>query len=491
MEQNTAVIITGTAGNDVLRGTADIDILQGLAGGDNLIGNDGHDVIFGGTGNDTLRGNAGNDILVGGEGRDVFFGGTGIDTFIGGEGNDIVHFELDTAVTASLTQGFATFINEAGVPVAETLSGIEQLVGSNLDDRLTGDDANNTLYGQNGDDILTGGGGNDRLYGGFGADIFNGGSGIDTVYFQERVAVTADLNQGRATYVNEAGAQVVETVIDVEYLVGTEFDNNFTGDDADNRLWGRAGDDTLVGGAGDDMLFGEQGDDILLGGSGNDRLVGGEGVDFIDGGDGIDSVQLAPGNAIGAEANLSTGEVVYTDLAGNETVETILNIENLVGTLQDDDITGTDGVNDLRGAAGNDRIDGGLGNDILRGQDGNDLLIGGGGNDTLVGGTGADRFQLDAVDGNSDTISDFSSAAGDRILVSLSEFETDLSLGEISADQFVIGAAATSADNRFVYNSGNGVLSFDADGSGTEFGQVQIARLASAPTLSSSDISIV
>ncbi|QFS50184.1 M10 family metallopeptidase C-terminal domain-containing protein [Nostoc sphaeroides] len=68
------------------------------------------------------------------------------------------------------------------------------------------------------------------------------------------------------------------------------------------------------------------------------------------------------------------------------------------------------------------------GNDLLRGGTGNDTLIGGTGNDALVGGAGADTFlyNTNAAFATSavgvDTISDFNSDEGDKIVLSKTTF---------------------------------------------------------------------
>ncbi|NES20941.1 MAG: calcium-binding protein [Symploca sp. SIO3E6] len=393
MNRNLPTIINGTAGDDILEGTPGIDKIVGFAGNDVLLGNEGHDFLFGdggddtlyggeghdfllggigedslygddgsdnldgGEGNDRLYGGAGSDILVGGDGNDLLYGGIGVDYFDGGEGNDIVYFRGENfAITADLSQNRATYINDAGVEVVETLINIERLVGTAFDDTLIGDVGNNVLYGENGNDTLLGGGGNDRLIGGTGVDFFDGGAGIDTVYFRgENSAVTADLSQSSATYINDAGVEIVETLINIENLVGTAFD------------------DQLIGDAGHNVLYGEDGDDTLLGGEGNDRLIGGTGADYLDGGEGIDTVYFR-GESFAITADLSQGNASYLNGAGVEIVKTLINIENLVGTAFDDTLIGD------------------AGNNVLYGENGNDILLGGEGNDRLLGGTGVDFF---------------------------------------------------------------------------------------------------
>jgi RTX calcium-binding nonapeptide repeat (4 copies) len=61
----------------------------------------------------------------------------------------------------------------------DTLSGLENVVGTIYDDTLIGDGGKNKLSGSFGSDILRGRGGDDRLAGQAGADTANGGTGTD------------------------------------------------------------------------------------------------------------------------------------------------------------------------------------------------------------------------------------------------------------------------------------------------------------------------
>ncbi|MBN8488307.1 MAG: cadherin-like domain-containing protein, partial [Burkholderiales bacterium] len=99
------------------------------------------------------------------------------------------------------------------------------------------------------------------------------------------------------------------------------------------------------------------------------------------------------------------------------------NLNNLFGTLNNDNQTGTanadrfigsDGNDTQNGNAGNDVLDGGAGVDILNGGDGNDTIWGGTGNDTMTGGNGSDTFAWTLADRGAthvDTITDFNAAA--------------------------------------------------------------------------------
>ncbi|WP_460367595.1 retention module-containing protein [Pseudomonas sp. Tul1A2] len=152
--------LTGTSGDDVL-----------VAGsGDNIINaGDGNDVLTAGSGNNELHGGAGNDLLYSGPGNDLLDGGTGSDT--------ASYAHATAGVTVNL--GLLGAQNTLGAGT-DTLTGIENLVGSNFNDTLTGDNNNNVINGGLGNDILNGGGGDDLLIGGMGNNTMTGGSGADT-----------------------------------------------------------------------------------------------------------------------------------------------------------------------------------------------------------------------------------------------------------------------------------------------------------------------
>ncbi len=171
-------------------------------------------------------------------------------------------------------------------------------------------------------------------------------------------------------------------------------------------------DDDMFGGGGNDDLIGRAGDDRLFGETGNDTLRGGEGADHIDGGIGsVDYVDYR-GSLAGVTVNLNTNAVSGGDATG----DTIIRVEGIIGSSEDDDLTGNAAANRINGGAGNDTlngeggndiidggggddtIDGGAGNNVLRGRSGDDSIIGGSGVDTVSGGTGNDT--IDAGGGN-------------------------------------------------------------------------------------------
>jgi len=182
---------------------------------------------------------------------------------------------------------------------------------------------------------------------------------------------------------------------------------------AGNFLLGGGGNDELQGGGGNDRLEGGFGDDTLDGGSDNNRLYGNEdndilysgtGSNLLDGGAGADTVDYSRSGPARVNANLLTGKVEKFLVAGvNAIVDTVVGIENMVGTAANDIIIGDANANGLSGLGGGDNLDGGAGNDTLDGGEGNDQLSGGLNNDLLKGGKGDDTYFFKRGDGT-DTI---------------------------------------------------------------------------------------
>jgi Ca2+-binding RTX toxin-like protein len=169
----------GGFGNDKLKGTARRNILLGGDGNDNLTGLGGDDVLDGGRGADLLDGGPGDDDLTGDE--DYEGSPVWADVIRGGSGNDTVGYAYRSrAVTADL-DGQSRDDGQAGEH--DTLGAdIENLVGSDGGDRLTGNAASNDIDGGAGNDTILGGAGADRMDGGGGNDTVRGGAGDDELY---------------------------------------------------------------------------------------------------------------------------------------------------------------------------------------------------------------------------------------------------------------------------------------------------------------------
>ncbi|WP_234915631.1 retention module-containing protein [Aeromonas caviae] len=165
---DTAKVYVDVQSGSTLTGSYLDEILIGGSGNDTLNGNAGNDILLGGLGNDTLNGGEGNDLLIGGADND---------TLNGGNGNDTASY-FDSAAGVTVTVNGAN--QNTGGAGTDSLSNMENLVGSMFNDSLTGDGNANVLSGLAGNDILSGGGGDDLLIGGTGSDTLTGGAGKDT-----------------------------------------------------------------------------------------------------------------------------------------------------------------------------------------------------------------------------------------------------------------------------------------------------------------------
>jgi Ca2+-binding RTX toxin-like protein len=359
----------GDAAGDVLIG---VEHIVGSAYNDDLYGDTGNDILEGGIGIDRLYGNDGNDQLLGQSGDDYLFGDAGLDILDGGSGNDQVDYGASsTGVTAYLDGS----IGSGGDAQGDTISNVESLIGSNYNDRLYGTIAADVLEGRlgddqfnagAGDDIVLAGDGNDLIIGGAGADYMIGGAGFDTVDYSGSVAaVTAGLD-GQSGIGGDAQG---DTLIELEAITGSGFD------------------DVLTGGVIAERLDGGVGNDRLIGSSGADQLIGGSGIDTAD-------YSLSGGNIV-----ITLSGVAGT--AGDASGDTLTGIEHILGSAfadtiggssGDDRLEGNGGADSLSGADGNDILLGGSGADILFGQVGNDSLDGGIGDDSLSGNAGADAI---------------------------------------------------------------------------------------------------
>lgn len=110
------------------------------------------------------------------------------------------------------------------------------------------------------------------------------------------------------------GGGGIDTLIGIENVTGTNFNDALTGNGGNNVLSGLGGNDFLSGLAGNDQLLGGTGNDTLNGGTGNDTLNGGAGRDILIGGGGFDTFDYnAASDSLPGVANRD----VITDFSGN------------------------------------------------------------------------------------------------------------------------------------------------------------------------------
>jgi Ca2+-binding RTX toxin-like protein len=178
--------LNGTWGADTVTAGALADQLDGRAGNDQLRGGGGNDLLLDGDGNDVLLGDAGDDDFVrtdaDADGGDRFDGGAGVDTLF---------FDIVSGLSVKVDLADSTL--NGGLARGLTLSGIERVVGSDLDDDIRGSTGADTFWGGKGDDRLEGRAGDDNLVGGGGGDVLIGGAGRDHFIFGADATGSGDL----------------------------------------------------------------------------------------------------------------------------------------------------------------------------------------------------------------------------------------------------------------------------------------------------------
>lgn len=426
--------LLGGDGNDTLDGCEGSDVLDGGAGVDALDGGDGDDTLAGGAGSDHISGGSGNDVIDQAEQMrsGAVSGSMSNDTIDGGTGIDMADYrglQATPGATVSIDANLATLTVKklvAGKIVgSDRLASIENLRGTQGNDVITGDATANVLAGDAGADSIRAGAGDDRIVQDDleGNDTLDGGANVDTVDFSsaqvsgnDAFGVEVSLASNYAWKLRDQVRIAIDSIVNVENIIGTRANDDINGDslanvlsggDGSDRLGGAGGNDTLYGGAGNDALSGDGGNDVIVQmlSASDDTLIGGAGIDTADYGhnDGDGSmIQADLGSQFVRKFIASPGQDQGYALSG---IDVLGEIENLVGTGGNDTLTGDQAANSVAGGAGHDVIDGAAGNDTLRGGGGDDTLIGGDGTDVLAGDDGDDRFLADrwagdnAIDG--------------------------------------------------------------------------------------------
>ncbi|WP_248737970.1 beta strand repeat-containing protein [Pseudomonas sp. MWU12-2029] len=449
----------GGAGDDVyvLNGSGGTVIEQADGGNDEVRSNFGQIYLSANverltyTGNASFIGwgNASDNIITGGTGNDTLHGGGGADQLIGGAGIDTVSYtESPVAVSINLKTGI-----HSGIAAGDTYFGIEFVEGTDFNDTFIGGSTVMGLIGLKGQDMVSyeqsdsavtidlktnantgdaagdtftgieifqGSAFNDSLYGSATTDIFIGGAGADVIDGREGqdsawyVTSTAAVNINLQTGVNQGGDAQGDVLLNIERIVGSQFDDLLTGDAAGNIFEGGLGNDVINGGDGADTIYGGLVSAIgplTLNGVASepqaDTLYGGNGGDYL----------ITAANDVGSRA---------------------------YGEAGDDNITVVHGL-----------ADGGEGNDKLIGTGFGFSLFGGAGNDTLIlqssgsafGGEGDDIYTIDTT--RLVTIQDDGTSRGDKIVLSFirgSELLVDRVGDDLYLHQYVFSAGQAPED---------------------------------------------
>ena len=190
----------------------------------------------------------------------------------------------------------------------------------------------------------------------------------------------------------------------------------------DDIVYTGAGSQTIFGGTGKDKISAGDGDDFISGGGDRDILHGGAGNDFISGGAGRDTINGGDGEDYAVYEDAAEGVVVDLGAGtarGGGGDDTLISIENLLGSAYGDTLIGDTGSNVLRGIGGDDILQGGGGDDVLEGGAGADTLDGGDGQDFADYRTSASGVTVDLTAGTGaygeaegDTLTDIEGVLG-------------------------------------------------------------------------------
>ncbi len=291
---------------------------------ENLYGSDFGDVLIGDNAANRFFGGKGNDVFVGGGGADEFYGG-GFAFKDSTDGIDTVDYSTSTL---GIVVSIANPWHNTGDAKGDTYRSIENLIGSNFNDKLYGTNSANVIDGLDGHNIIKGYGGNDTLRGGTGSDTLHGGTGADKLiggdgrdtasYSGATTGVTVSLaNPGINT-----GEAAGDTFVSIENLTGSDFDDVIYGDGGANTLNGRAGNDKISGGAGADRLTGGLGADWFVFSSVADSSPSSAGRDTIldfarTHGDKIDLQAIDANTGEGGDQAFTfIGTAAYSNTAG-------------------------------------------------------------------------------------------------------------------------------------------------------------------------------
>ena len=293
-------VIGSASGNDVfVLETTHADSIR--AGGGAV------SVLTGTTGNTIVAG-AGFDTITSTPGRDLIYAGGGsLSLILPNTGNaDTLSFANATAAviaTLSATSGTASGYSTGG-PVTATITGVLQnLVGSQFSDSLTGSATTLSLNGgAGGNDTFDGGGGGTALA----PETITGAStGVNLITFAHDTVggVNVNLLNGAVS-----GTYGYEQLSNIHNVIGSATGaDRIVADNSGDQITLGAGASSVTGGSGGDTIRGGIGNDTIMGGSGSDSIVAGAGHVTIVGGAGNDTIDatLATAGSISGGAGRS------------------------------------------------------------------------------------------------------------------------------------------------------------------------------------------
>ena len=481
LAESMSSVLGGRHNVAIARGVV-IENANGGSAADHILGNSSNNLIDGGGGGDRMEGRGGNDTYIIDSLADQVI------EFSGG-GTDMVKSWISWTLA----------------------NNIERLQLLGIGNNANGNGLANQIYGNAGNNLIDGGGAADRM---------EGFAGNDTYIVDNTSDRTIEAAGGGTDTVKSWITWALSGNIERLQLLG--IGNNATGNGLNNQIYGNAGTNVINGAGGGDRMQGFAGNDTYIIDNAGDQVVesAGGGTDTVKSwiswtlANNIERLQLlgignnATGNGLNNQIYGNAGTNVINGAGGADRMQGFAGNDTYIVDNAGDQIIeaaggGTDTVKSwishTLGAnierlqllgVGNNGAGNSLNNQIF-GNAGNNRINGLAGNDTMTGGAGFDTFifntALNAAT-NRDTITDFS-VANDTIQLENAIFTAIGPVGTLAAAAFHIGAAATTAAHRIVYNSATGTLTYDSNGSGAG-GATQFAILDTGLALTRADFLI-
>lgn len=447
---------------------------------------DGNSVVTGsskdngivvGTGNDTANMGDGDDVIVKFDpGNLTYNGGPGSDTLSFQEEIGSVYQNAHSGLVVNLTTG----VGQNPYGGALSLTSVENVIGTNLADTITGNNSANIIgdgrFDSGADQIAALGGDDTVKLTPFSSGVkADGGAGTDKLFFNYSLGTNVlDLtNQA-----NNAGIFAGGTFTSFEvFEVGTDFSTlgttfRFVGTSVGESLSVQSGTMDIALNGGDDSLTLAS---AFTGGP--VQADGGDGSDILTFRQSVGVNVLDLGNQANNTGVFANGTFSGFEVFRNQVVSDSKGEPFHVGTL------------DFRGDGKANVVQAGFYDDLLHGKGGKDVLFGGPGKNKLWGGGGKDKFGFDSElgGGNVDKVMDFKPNKEKLLL------ERDVFTGigrKLSNKEFEIGRKADDKKVRVIYDQKHGKLYADDDGKGGHH-QVLFAKLDKGLHLDNHDFGMI
>ncbi|MCZ8375764.1 MAG: VCBS domain-containing protein [Beijerinckiaceae bacterium] len=466
------IVLAGNGGNAITAGSGANSITSG-SGADTVTAGDGDNSVDAGGGDNVVTLGGGANAITTGSGADTINAGDGDNSVLAGDGDNVITLG---GGANSITSG----TGRDTIVVGDGDNGVDSGAG---DDQITLGNGANTVAAGEGDNTILAGDGDNGITAGTGLDRITVGNGSNTIDAGDGDNIVVAGNGGNAITAG-SGANSITSGSGADTVTAGDGDNSVDAGGGDNVVTLGGGANAITTGSGADTINAGDGDNSVLAGDGDNVITLGNGSNVIVAGSGDDTIVAGNG---GNDISAGGGVNQITSGSGDDTI-TLSGTSDTVNAGNGSDQITVTGV-------GNATIDAGGGDDTILAGIGNDVIFGGLGADDITTGLGADIVAYRQVTSEGgDTLRDFMTGV-DAFQFLASDIGAGLAFGgadtgTLDASRFFSGANYTNSDQRFLFNTGDQTLYYDADGSGGGASMIALATLE-AGTVTASDIKIV